>query len=114
MNIGDIKIISMREKFYLPKSYSKIRVDRKNPILGNPHRMRNQSNEERNRVIQLFRQDVISSRNILGPLWSEIVSLAVRVSLGENIALLCWCCPKSCHADIIKEYILLILEQDTI
>ena len=32
--------------------------------------------------------------------------LIVRLKLGEDINLVCFCKPKACHGDVIKEYIL--------
>ena len=34
-----------------------------------------------------------------------INQLVDRVREGENIALVCWCSPKPCHAEHIKKYI---------
>jgi hypothetical protein len=30
-------------------------------------------------------------------------ALQARVRAGEKIALQCWCAPKACHADVIRE-----------
>lgn len=39
------------------------------------------------------------------PQREAIDRLAVRVAAGERLALQCWCSPKACHADIIKQLI---------
>jgi hypothetical protein len=35
----------------------------------------------------------------------QIVALARRAQAGEDIKLVCWCKPKACHGDVIKEAI---------
>jgi hypothetical protein len=94
-----------------PEGFSLVRVDRRNPILGNPHEMANQSLAERKRVISEFRKDVDFSRRNGGKLWREIEKLADRVQKGEKLGLQCWCSPKACHADVIKSAIQYILKQ---
>ena len=44
---------------------------------------------------------------------NSIRNLVVKSKLGENINLVCYCKPKPCHGDIIKEYILKQIENDT-
>ena len=39
-------------------------------------------------------------------------SLLMQLRLGEDINLVCYCKPKACHGDTIKEYLLKELEND--
>ena len=68
-----------------------VRVDRRSRW-GNHHIMRNNSEEERNRVCEAFEQSVKT--------WTPGVIGALKVDLkGKNLA--CWCSPKKCHADTL-------------
>lgn len=51
-----------------PEGNSLIRVDRRNPVLGNDHEMKEKTLTERNRVISEFRKDVDKSRRKGGEL----------------------------------------------
>ena len=68
-----------------------IHVDRRSEW-GNPFIMRNDSEEERNRVCEEFEEMVKN--------WppSKIVEM-YRALKGTNLA--CWCAPKRCHADTL-------------
>ena len=94
-----------------PVGYSLLRVDRRNPILGNTHEMVKNNLVERNRVISNFRKDLDIDRKKNGKMWHEIEKVADRVASGEKIALQCWCSPKPCHADIIKSAVIFVLKQ---
>lgn len=95
----------------IPSGFTPIRIDRKHPVLGNPHVMKGKSQTERDRVIRAFRHDLNQSRLVNGELWKDVVALADRVERGEKIALQCWCAPKDCHGDVIASAIDYILQQ---
>ena len=63
---------------------------------GNPYRMRNNTLEERLRVIGLYEKNIIPKLNI------EPLMKAKRLG--------CYCKPKPCHGDGLKELIELKLE----
>lgn len=70
-----------------------VRIDRRTKW-GNPFRMRHE--DERSRVIELYRQW----------LWREINM--ERIDLKELAALEgktlgCWCAPKPCHGDVLAK-----------
>ncbi len=44
---------------------------------------------------------------------NSIRDLVIKLNLGEDINLVCYCKPKACHGDIIKEYILKQIKNDT-
>lgn len=73
--------------------------------LGNPFPMTNYSSDERERVIEAYKEwfnDKLEAQdpNVLREL-SRIKSLLKEqpVSLG------CFCAPKNCHGDVIKEHL---------
>ena len=92
------------------EGYSAVQIDRQT-TLGNPERMKNKSDQERHRVIKVCRIEIDKSRRANGPMWQAIEELANRVEDGENLALLCWCAPKPCHGDIIKNAIHYIIRE---
>lgn len=65
-------------------------------IWGNPFVMLNQSDSERTRVIEAFRKNFKRERekgNITDDMLLEL----------KGKALGCFCAPKACHGDVIKE-----------
>ena len=79
-----------------------IKVDR-STVLGNPFMMRTES--ERDLVCDKYahwlNEQVKTNRPICDAL-NQIWSLAKR---GNYIALGCWCAPKRCHGDYIKQLV---------
>jgi hypothetical protein len=92
-------IIVIRKGDRLPEGgpFKRIYVGRPGP-LGNPYIMRNEA--DRSAVIAKFRDFASHS------LRSEIWRLRQLHDRGINLALECWCAPKPCHGDVIKELIL--------
>jgi hypothetical protein len=114
---GTVRVISQRYGGVKANENEKIIfIDRSNPILGNPYTLKNHTdNLERENVIQkhreLFDQDVKN----FGPIFTELLSLAVRVADGEKIALSCWCATLNgktkCHGDILAKKIIEIASE---
>ena len=68
-----------------------VRVDRQSRW-GNHFVMRNDSDEERNRVCDAFEEAVKS--------WApEVIAAMKRELRGKDLA--CWCAPKRCHAETL-------------
>ena len=78
-----------------------IRIDRANPLFGNPFHMTAKTMSERKRVIDLNNTRIDEDIASGGPMSTEIRALAKRVAAGECIALQCWCAPLPCHGDRI-------------
>jgi len=107
----NVIVVSMRKGADpAPEGYTPIRIDRKNPVLGNPYVMKGNSLEERKQVVRNFRLDANESRENSTDLWKGIEKLADRVENGEKLALQCWCAPLDCHGDVIKSAISYILK----
>ena len=45
-----------------------------------------------------------------GEVYEEIMRLITLVKEGKEINIACWCKPKQCHGDIIKEFVDYIIE----
>lgn len=83
-----------------------IPVDRRNPVLGNKHILRNKlDSRERALRIEEYRQDLDRDFARKGPMYQAIRELALRVIAGERLALQCACKPYPCHGDDIAEKI---------
>jgi hypothetical protein len=85
-----------------PRGFMEVYVGRPS-VLGNPFSMSDES--EREGVVQSFRSYLREQWALKGPVRAELEELAERVRDGECIALQCWCAPKACHGDVIKEAI---------
>lgn len=74
--------------------------------LGNPYAMKVDTEEEREAVIKLFKEHMmlyvkIPDSNVR----KALIDLYRREKNGENILLGCFCAPKACHGNVIKEFI---------
>lgn len=74
-------------------------------VLGNPFVLRKHGNREE--VIEKFRQLLWTDVQNKGALYDAIDSMAQRLNY-EDINLVCYCAPKACHADIIKNAVMWI------
>ena len=84
----------------IPCGFQPVRVDRQTP-LGNPYP---EKEHGRDGCIALYRDwlnvqlaDPDSTASI------QFASIQQRLMQGESIALMCWCAPKACHGDVIRE-----------
>jgi hypothetical protein len=73
-----------------------------NAKMGNPFVMKDQSDEERDRVCDAYEEWMFKQ-----PLEHEAVleRMILRMKEGRSIALHCYCAPKRCHCDTIAEYV---------
>lgn len=79
-------------------------------IFGNPYSHTSEEATEdlsgRQVAIEKFRVHLNKKMQEKGsPLAREVLRLARRVRMGEDLKLVCWCAPKPCHAEVIREYI---------
>jgi hypothetical protein len=82
-----------------------IRVDRANKILGNPFVCHDDALREG--VCEMY-------ANIDKPTeyWEEIERLKDIYLKHNKLNLFCWCAPKQCHAEYIRDAILLAIKRD--
>lgn len=77
--------------------------------LGNPFEIGKHGNREE--VIDKYRdwlEDGLSGDN---PAMRLFANLYDHLVLNGEITLICWCAPKPCHADVIKEVLLEIWQE---
>ena len=78
-----------------------IYVDR-GTIYGNPFKMTYES--ERDAVCDQYKTYFYEKLES-DPTFYEAVEFIVDIAKKKDIQLLCWCAPKRCHAETIKEYV---------
>jgi len=90
-----------------PCGETNIRVDRAS-VLGNPYRLSNES--ERNSVCEKYKM-YFKSRMTENPLFkAEVDRLVNLYKQHGKLNLYCWCVPKRCHAETIRDYILDVIQ----
>ena len=86
-----------------PKYEYQVVVDRTS-VLGNPFRM--QSESQREEVCLKYEKWFYSQVENKDTLFMQELSKLVAIYAKYNkLELFCWCYPKKCHAEIIKNYI---------
>ena len=85
----------------MEKEYD-VRVDRRS-ILGNPYYMH--SEEERDEVCEKYKAYFYKKIEEDMNFKTEIDRLANIYRKYGQLNLFCWCAPKRCHAETIKEYL---------
>ena len=98
--------VSMRRRARPYNRANAVRVDRRNPKWGNPYRSRDQSPDERARVIWLY------GKLLYERVRDGIVTRAELAALcGMNLE--CWCAPLACHSDKIADAAIAAAGTDT-
>ena len=97
-----ITVVNRRDPRDLgPRTY----VGRGSP-LGNPSKMRNRSDAERNRVCDEYEPWLRKQYTLPGsPQRRALDQLVERHRAGEDLLLECYCAPQRCHADFVKHAI---------
>lgn len=98
-----IRIVNLRG-YKLMEDEILIKVDRSS-VLGNVYKMRGNSNTERNRVCDEYKSYFMNKVKEKGKFRNEVIRIYRLVRDGNDVALGCWCAPKRCHAEVIKEFI---------
>lgn len=71
-------------------------------ILGNPFEMK--AEKDRDKVIAEYREwfKIQIKEN---PNFKEELIRLYKIALKQELNLICWCAPKACHGDVIKDWI---------
>tara|TARA_Y100001963_G_scaffold112431_1_gene155648 strand:- start:7394 stop:7729 length:336 start_codon:yes stop_codon:yes gene_type:complete len=86
----------------IPSGYTQILIDRETPF-GNRC-----FGVDRADSIKQHREFVENQIKLKTQFYKRLKKLAKRIHKGEKIALVCWCSPKPCHGDNLKQAILKI------
>ncbi len=98
------RIINLRN-YKLNPGEVLVKVDRSS-ILGNPFKMNNYLQEERDRVCDEYDQYFYNQIDTDINFSNEIGDLCTADFEHGNLVLGCWCYPKRCHAETILNYIM--------
>ena len=96
-----IRVVHIK-KYQPIKNEILIKIDRSS-VLGNPFIMDKES--ERNEVCRMYVTYFDQQVKIDGDFRNEIIRIYRLAKEGKNIALACWCAPKQCHGDYIKQFV---------
>ena len=119
--MGDIRIANLRD-IKLKEGEVLIRVDRSS-ILGNPFKMKGSSKHDRKQVCKEYKYNYFNP--IVNQFWGDDnfkpgISLRTREKFMQelrriysilvlddrDVVLGCWCYPKECHAETIRDFII--------
>lgn len=97
------KVIIKNLRFSKPTNAWQVRVDRAS-VLGNPYHLENES--QRDNVCELYK-DYFNEKmkDINSAFYKEVERLYSLLKKHGKLELFCWCTPKRCHAETIKQYL---------
>lgn len=104
---GEVVGFKDKNQIYIGRKYG----NRQGSILANPFIIGRDGTREE--IIEKYRRWLWSEYKKNGSVKQELVAIAERVKNGEKVKLVCWCHPKKCHGDVIKNCISWMLK-DTI
>ncbi len=87
----------------MPSCEFDVRIDRKT-VFGNPFRI--ESEEQRNYILDEHKKYFYERVKNNADFENNIKQLMQIYKRNRLLNLFCWCYPKRCHAETIKEYIL--------
>ena len=99
MKKGEIFVVNKRT--FRPRNNS-FYIGRPN-VLGNPFFMKKE--EDRNEVCEKYKIWLYDQMLHNVQVYNMINRMVYFLNKKEHIYLVCWCAPKRCHGDIIKEFI---------
>ena len=95
-----IYIGNLRKKY--DDEILQVRVDRSSP-LGNPFFMKNEN--QRDDVCDAYEQYFnMLIKDQSGAFYGELNRI-ISIAKTQDVRLMCWCSPKRCHSETIKNYI---------
>ena len=96
-------VVSKRQgAAFIPEGYTQILIDRNTPLGNRCY------DDSRDLSIQKHRKWLKKQVREKTKIYRILKRIAKRLIGGEKIALVCWCSPKPCHGDNLKNEILKI------
>ena len=96
-----IKIMNLRMQ--KPEKDCDVRVDR-STVLGNPFYMNEES--ERDKVCDKYETYFAKQLHEDSDFLKEVERIVALYQIYGELNLFCWCSPKRCHAETIRQYVL--------
>jgi len=78
--------------------------------LGNPYMVGRHGTQEH--VVSLYRLWLRKQWRCGGAVRQELERLAAKYRRDGRLTLLCWCAPRPCHADVVREAVLALAKGD--
>lgn len=82
-----------------------VRIDRGYSVLANPYRMKNSSDKERQFAVAHYRRWFNQNCEKREAVLTELYRLHEIHQRFGILELYCWCYPKMCHGNIIKNFL---------
>lgn len=98
-----IRVVNLRT--YRPRDGEVlIKIDRSS-VLGNPFRMYQES--QRDLVCDQYKERFvqITTGEIVNEQFMQELRRIYKIACVQDVALGCWCAPRRCHGETIKEYL---------
>ena len=76
---------------------------KKGSVLGNKFVVGKDGN--RNEVVEKYRKWLWVEFKKKSKVYEELVRIGRKVKNGEKVDLVCWCAPKRCHGDVVRNCI---------
>lgn len=111
---GYFRVVNIKgdPDFRPTKDEAVIMMDRTNPLLGNKHPMKVKTWQERDRVIELFRQHLDADFAKNGPMRQALLEIARDiVEQDKKVAGACWCAGAACHVDVIAKRVYTLIQE---
>ena len=80
-------------------------------VLGNPYTIGRRTRAE---VIAQYRQWLRQEWVKKGAVQAELLRLARLAKAQQTLTLRCWCAPRACHGDVVREALLGILQHELV
>jgi Domain of unknown function (DUF4326)/YspA, cpYpsA-related SLOG family len=76
-------------------------------LLGNPYRVQHDAREQ---AVQRYRAWLRRQWQVGGEVKEALLELARAYTERDELTLICWCAPRRCHAEVIREAVLGIVQ----
>ena len=89
-----------------------VRIDRGYSVLANPYKMKTKSDTERQLCVARYKRWLWQCCEQKGKILAELFRLYELHKTYHKLELFCWCSPKLCHGNVIKEFLELTMKED--
>lgn len=101
----NIKIYNMHGSKFNPSNEYDVRIDRET-WLGNPAPIKVVDDESRDKAIDWYKKYFYDRLLVDHTFKSRMNKLISIYAKHSKLNLYCWCAPKRCHGEVIREYII--------
>jgi len=99
MSIGEITVVNKHT--YRGKSTGVVYIGR-GSVFGNPYPLPKYTREA---SIAKYKKDFLVLMTWESPMKIALRKIAQEILHGRDVKLMCYCAPRACHGDVLKQYI---------